>query len=667
MSYLLSYNWSPNCTGGRGGNKINAIVLHHAATTNFDQIGATFQNKSRATSAHFGVAPGKVCQYVDINNTAWHCLPLDSTEVLTPDGFTLLGDLSVGDDVVAYDHETGNLKVSTVKRVVAPREEDVIRYKYIEATAQHKFLVKSVGSSNFVDKTWSDVVNGTQYVLPMPKPIETDGIDLTDDEIRYLVAVQADGSYVSPIGDRKTSNAVRFGFRKPRKIQRMKELLDRLGIDYKTYHEKNGKTVRYSISDWYGGKNWCEDYLDGKAFSDKFLGMNSHQTEVFFNELREWDGTININNQLQYTSTVGENVELVQALLFLSQGKSAHIYKSVGKGNRRDLYTIAVPSGQGHVVISSNSRDKLTRRVTTVSCIEVDTGYVVVRQHGLVFITGNCGNWKGNQQTIGIEHVNASGAPNWEISDETIKTGAELLANLAKQLGWSHLSIGGNVKFHSDFKSTYCPGKIRDAGLGAREVQLANEILGTGNIPQPSVQPQPKQQSNGGGYLSFDYRGNVREQPTTKSGVFATYNKGAWVKFDGYVHGEVVNGSDKWLRSSKSKKYVHESVTGGVYGLPDLGTVNLPSQPSNTPQTGSNGLIPQNGTYRANYNMKIRTAPSLSAPSIDTFSKGATHSYDGYVDSEGIRWISFIGDTTKKRVYVARRNFTTGEIYGECY
>ena len=350
MSYLLSYNWSPNCTGGRGGNKINAIVLHHAATTNFDQIGATFQNKSRATSAHFGVAPGKVCQYVDINNTAWHC-----------------------------------------------------------------------------------------------------------------------------------------------------------------------------------------------------------------------------------------------------------------------------------------------------------------------------GIWKGNQQTIGIEHVNASGAPNWEISDETIKTGAELLANLAKQLGWSHLSIGGNVKFHSDFKSTYCPGKIRDAGLGAREVQLANEILGTGNIPQPSVQPQPKQQSNGGGYLSFDYRGNVREQPTTKSGVFATYDKGAWVKFDGYVHGETVNGSDKWLRSSRSKKYVHESVTGGVYGLPDLGTVNLPSSGTNAPQTGSNGLkiVPQNGTFKASVNRNIRW-DSPDGQIGGTFTAGSTQKYTGYVDFGNFRYVTWKG-ASGHQCFTAVRRLSDNKRYGECF
>lgn len=658
MSYTLTQWWSPNYTKGRGGHKINKIILHHAATTNFDGIGATFQNTSRQTSAHFGVAPGRVCQYVNISDTAWHCLPLDSTEVLTPDGFTLLGDLSVGDEVVAYDHETGNLKVSTVKRVVAPREEEVIRYKYIEATAQHKFLAKSVGSSNFVDKTWFDVVNGTLYVLPMPNPIETDGIDLTDDEIRYLVAVQADGSYVSPIGDRKTSNAVRFGFRKPRKIQRMKELLDRLGIDYKTYHEKNGKTVRYSISDWYGGKSWCEDYLDGKAFSDKFLGMNSHQTDVFFNELREWDGTININNQLQYTSTVGENVELVQALLFLSQGKSAHIYKSVGKGNRRDLYTIAVPSGRGHVVISSNSRDKLTSRVTTVSCIEVDTGYIVVRQHGLVFITGNCGNWVANQESIGIEHLNSSGAPNWDIADGTIQTGAELLANLAKQLGWNHLKIGENVFFHSNFRQTSCPGKLRDAGLGQREVDIANSILRTGKVDNPTPTPASnpvstptKGNTTSGGWLYFDYRGNVRNEPTTNSGVFATYNAGTWVHFDGYVHGQTVNGSDKWLRSTRSKKYVHESVTSGTFGLPDLGAVSVGHPATST--------ITLTHDVRGNW----RDKPTTNSGIFATYDKGAAVKCIGWCYGQDP-----YGDGRNKWVISARSHKYAWEgIFGGVY
>ena len=284
----------------------------------------------------------------------------------------------------------------------------------------------------------------------------------------------------------------------------------------------------------------------------------------------------------------------------------------------------------------------------------------------------HAGVWSVNQESIGVEHVNSSGAPDWNISDETIQTGGELLANIAKQLGWNHLAIGENVFFHSDFKATYCPGKIRDSGLGQKEVDIANQLLSSGNVEQPSVAPSnpvvstpSNDNTTGGGWLYFDYRGNVREQPTTASGIYATYNAGTWVRFDGYVHGQTTNGSDKWLRSSLHKKYVHESVTGGTFGLPDLGYSSYAGSAGNN---ATGGLVPQNGTFKAYYNMKIRTAPTTQENNaIDTFSAGATHSYDNYIDNDGYRWISFIGDTTKRRVYVARRKLDNSEVFGICY
>lgn len=186
----------------------------------------------------------------------------------------------------------------------------------------------------------------------------------------------------------------------------------------------------------------------------------------------------------------------------------------------------------------------------------------------------HAGVWRVNQESIGVEHVNSSGHPNWDISDETIQTGGELLANIAKQLGWSHLAIGENVFFHSDFKSTYCPGKLRDAGLGQKEVAIANGLLGSGNVEQPSVTPSQPAVSTSTGWCYFDYRGNVRQQPTTESAIMATYNAGTWVEYVGFVHGQNVNGSDKWLKSKIHGWYVHESVTGGTWGLKDLGSVS---------------------------------------------------------------------------------------------
>lgn len=75
MAYSVRQNPADpsNYTVGRDGKSINKIVIHHAATTSFDGIGATFRNPSRNASAHYGVgSQGNVDQYVQESNTAWH-------------------------------------------------------------------------------------------------------------------------------------------------------------------------------------------------------------------------------------------------------------------------------------------------------------------------------------------------------------------------------------------------------------------------------------------------------------------------------------------------------------------------------------------------------------------------------------------------------------------
>lgn len=75
MGYSLRQNpaYSGNYTKGREGNKVNKIVIHHAATTSFDGIGQTFQKHGQYTSAHYGVGRNNnVDQYVKESDIAWH-------------------------------------------------------------------------------------------------------------------------------------------------------------------------------------------------------------------------------------------------------------------------------------------------------------------------------------------------------------------------------------------------------------------------------------------------------------------------------------------------------------------------------------------------------------------------------------------------------------------
>jgi len=76
MTYAIRQNPAANTnfTSGRENTTIDEIVIHHAATTDFDGIGATFRNAARGTSAHYGIGrSNNVDQYVKEEDIAWAC------------------------------------------------------------------------------------------------------------------------------------------------------------------------------------------------------------------------------------------------------------------------------------------------------------------------------------------------------------------------------------------------------------------------------------------------------------------------------------------------------------------------------------------------------------------------------------------------------------------
>lgn len=61
----------PHYSTGRSGAKVNKIVIHHMAGTNYDIVPSIWQ--TREASAHYGIGKnGEIRAYVDENNTSWH-------------------------------------------------------------------------------------------------------------------------------------------------------------------------------------------------------------------------------------------------------------------------------------------------------------------------------------------------------------------------------------------------------------------------------------------------------------------------------------------------------------------------------------------------------------------------------------------------------------------
>lgn len=85
----------------------------------------------------------------------------------------------------------------------------------------------------------------------------------------------------------------------------------------------------------------------------------------------------------------------------------------------------------------------------------------------------HCGNYPHNLRSIGIENVNSSGAPNWDIAPETFATLVELVRDIANRHGLLPLVVGKNLFGHKDVSTnpTACP-----FALHGRLQELANKV-----------------------------------------------------------------------------------------------------------------------------------------------------------------------------------------------
>lgn len=68
------------------------------------------------------------------------------------------------------------------------------------------------------------------------------------------------------------------------------------------------------------------------------------------------------------------------------------------------------------------------------------------------------GNRTANATTISIEHANSTGKPTWKVSDQTMKTGARLVAQLHWVYRLGRPIAGKTLHKHKDYVGTECPG-----------------------------------------------------------------------------------------------------------------------------------------------------------------------------------------------------------------
>lgn len=330
-------------------------------------------------------------------NVTWHrmytnttCIPIDS-ELLTKNGWKKLKDIEVGDEVASADLDNLNITFEEVYDKVPTKIQDTYTCNELTATKDHR-MIYSVQSSK--DKYRIDYYGnllGHNNYIPLAGTNNNKGLNLSDDMIKFYIAVQADGYYI------KENNAyygLEFHLKKDRKIETIKSILDNIHLPYTTSNKSDGSV---SIRVWnFDGINIvndiCEKELNNKSFTWNWLRMNKQQAKLFLNEILYWDGCVSGN---KYTSTKKENLDIVNAIASIN-----------GVGSRiigNDVIFRDTP----YITINGDIKRNKSGDLTKVSCVSVKTGLILIRQNGKTFIVGNCpGEYLLSKMDYIIEEAN---------------------------------------------------------------------------------------------------------------------------------------------------------------------------------------------------------------------------------------------------------------------
>lgn len=302
------------------------------------------------------------------------CLTGDH-EVLTFDGWKRIDEWAGGHIACWSPNET--ISFQKAKQVNFPFKGLMYHQKSQRidqiATGDHVCPGWNPTTGVFEPRKARDMVSG--FCIPYTGTRDKTARGINPDELRLLVATQADGHYTK-------DGALRFHFKRERKIIRLKELLRRTSIKWSALPNADGSTTISILS------RHLPLFLHlfrEKTFGAWILDVNA---EVFFEELELWDGYRAGPTSIQYSTVNKTNAEWIQALAHTSGMATSFSVKRTNHAKWQPSYVLSIwlaPSNRNQLP----SRPAKIKFTGTVYCAETTTGFFLVRRNGTVWVTGN--------------------------------------------------------------------------------------------------------------------------------------------------------------------------------------------------------------------------------------------------------------------------------------
>jgi len=302
----------------------------------------------------------------------------NQTEILTNRGFVYFANLHPTDRVAEW--ENGRIRfVTPLDKVARPYlgRMIMVENQHIDLcmTPDHRCLLqnrkteefKVVSAENYCEDAYQ--LHAGQYDFGKNS--------MTREEVILLAATQADGNY--------HDGGIDFVFSKARKYRRLIHAVHALHIPHSDSVKANGQVrIRLFKSEF---TQWVMEKLgEGKTWGSWLLTYDKQSIRYILDELYEWDGCFTRKNA--YSSSVKSNADWMQ-ILYTLMNQRAHL-REYHNGNPNSLINFQLDLSDRNYSLTTNIVKKQFCYQGNIYCVSVPSGFIVVRRHGQVCITGNC-------------------------------------------------------------------------------------------------------------------------------------------------------------------------------------------------------------------------------------------------------------------------------------
>lgn len=328
------------------------------------------------------------------------------TEVLTNNGFKLFSELESDDLVAQVNHDRTLSFVKPTEYVALPYKGPMYHFNKsgvdIRVTDNHQMANRKISYDDKSKQTSKGYEFQRADKFECKRTVAWDfggklngKYNKLSDLDRLRIALHADGS----IRENKTTpNSYDFSFLKDRKIERFKNIMENLGVEY---HAEKNRTPGYSLnlreSEW-------------GLYTDFILKQFNHNLEKnldwvyqrdwgysaaieFFEELRNWDGDYRTSgDQLCCFNTKNKkDADAVQFVASISGKRSSLKFYN-------GCYRVCVFNSEE--ITAEATKVEVEDYDDYVFCVTVPTHILVVRRNGYTNVCGNTQITRGGNATM---------------------------------------------------------------------------------------------------------------------------------------------------------------------------------------------------------------------------------------------------------------------------